>query len=239
MSPAAADNLVELGVPRQKITVIFNGVSPVKKTDLSAQTALKTELHLPEGVFLFGILARLETYKGHRLLLEACQSLKKQGKSFRVLVAGTGEETEHLKAFAKTLEVEDVVQFLGFWKDVPGLLSILDGQLNCSYGTEATSLSLLEGMSMGLPAIVSDYGGNPSVIRHGHNGLVFPSLQKQQLEESMIRLMEDQSLQQNLSQGAKKIFDETFTGEAFGKNTEDFYRTILNQQKRGTADGSI
>ena len=33
---------------------------------------------------------------------------------------------------------------LGFRSDVAGLLSILDVQLNASYGTEATSMALLE-----------------------------------------------------------------------------------------------
>ena len=54
--------------------------------------------------------------------------------------------------------VEDVMSLLGFRSDVAALLSILDVQLNVSYGTEATSMALLEGMSLGLPSIVSDYG---------------------------------------------------------------------------------
>ena len=45
-------------------------------------------------------------------------------------------------------------------KDVREVLGILDLQLNCSYGTEASSLSLIEGMSLGLPTVASDYGGN-------------------------------------------------------------------------------
>jgi glycosyltransferase involved in cell wall biosynthesis len=45
--------------------------------------------------------------------------------------------------------------------------NIMDLQINASYGTEATSLSLLEGMCLGVPAVVSDFGGNPYVIEDG------------------------------------------------------------------------
>ncbi len=41
-------------------------------------------------------------------------------------------------------------------------MNITDIQVNASYGTEATSLSLLEGMSLGIPAVVSDFEGIPA-----------------------------------------------------------------------------
>ena len=44
-------------------------------------------------------------------------------------------------------------------------MSITDVQANASFGTEATSLALLEGMSLGIPAVVSDFGGNPGVTK--------------------------------------------------------------------------
>ena len=36
-------------------------------------------------------------------------------------------------------------------------------------------MALLEGMSLGLPTIASDYGGNPWVVEDGATGLIFPS----------------------------------------------------------------
>lgn len=48
---------------------------------------------------------------------------------------------------------------LGFLNDVEPLMNAMDIQANCSFGTEATSLSLLQGMSLGKPAVVTDFGG--------------------------------------------------------------------------------
>ena len=133
---------------------------------------LRVSLGLDEDTFTLGILARLEEYKGHVYLAQAARILKEQGRKFRILAAGTGAfEAELRKAVAEE-GVEDVMSLLGFRSDVAALLSILDGQLNASYGTEATSMALLEGMSLGLPSIVSDYGGNPWLVKDGDNGLI-------------------------------------------------------------------
>jgi glycosyltransferase involved in cell wall biosynthesis len=90
-------------------------------------------------------------------------------------MAGAGPFEAEVKARALGLGLENAVTFVGFLSDVSSFSSILDVQLNASYGTEATSLSLLEGMSLGLPAVVSDYGGNPWLIENGKTGLVFKS----------------------------------------------------------------
>ena len=52
-------------------------------------------------------------------------------------------------------------------------LGAMDVQVNASTISETSSLSLLEGMSIGLPAIASDCGGNPSLIFPGENGFLF------------------------------------------------------------------
>lgn len=227
VSPAAVDNLVETGVPRKKITTIFNGVHPLERSSSQEQVALRQGLGLGEECFLFGILARLEHYKGHLLLLEACEILKAQGKTCKVLIAGTGAEAEKIQEAIVAKGLEEMVLFLGFWTDVAGLLSILDVQVNCSFGTEATSIALLEGMSLGLPAVVSDYGGNPAVIAQEKNGLVFPSLNKDKLVEAMVRLMEDTALRQACGKGAQEIFEEKFTADVFARETEAYYETML------------
>lgn len=120
-------------------------------------------------------MARLNAVKGHKYLIEAAEQLKKEGRSIKVLIAGTGDMQEELKKSVKQKNLEDVVIFVGFITDVKPFLSILDLQVNASYGTEATSLALLEGMSLGIPAVVSNYGGNPGVITNGENGYLFES----------------------------------------------------------------
>lgn len=228
VSPAAAKNLTDAGISPKKITVVMNGVEAVPPAPPEERARLRRELGLPEDMAVFGIFARLEEYKGHRDLIEAACLLKRRGLNrFRVLIAGTGPREEALAREVRERGAEDVVRLLGFRSDVGALLNILDVQLNASYGTEATSIALLEGMSLGLPSIVSDYGGNPWLVEDGENGLVFPARDARALSEGMARLMENPGEREAMSRRAREIFRDRFTGEMFARHVEDVYRNVL------------
>ena len=232
VSPATRDNLIEGGISPRKITVVMNGAAPVPRTGQEEQAALKRELSIPEGHTVFGILARLEDYKGHLDLLEAVRRLKERGREdFTVLAAGTGPFEGTLAQAVRQAGVEDRMKLLGFRSDVPALLNILDVQLNCSYGTEATSMALLEGMSLGLPTIASDYGGNPYVVEDGGTGLLFPSRNAAALAEAMERLIDRPEERKALGARARTVYEERFTGQVFARNTEKIYLDILKGAK--------
>lgn len=235
VSPATRDNLVESGISPKKITVVMNGIAPVPETSPEERAALRQSLDLSPNTFVFGILARIEDYKGHLYLVHAAKLLKDQGRTnFRILMAGTGSFEEEVSRAVVEMGVEDVVQMLGFRSDVDQLLNILDVQLNASYGTEATSLALLEGMSLGLPSIVSDYGGNPFLIEHGVNGLVFPSQDSQALSKCMARLMDHPNEVKSMGQRAKERFEAQFTGPVFARNIERIYLDVRKGEPHGT-----
>lgn len=232
VSPAARDNLIQGGVSPRRITVVMNGTAPVPQTSEEERAALRQELSIPQRATVFGILARLEDYKGHLYLVEAVRLLKERGREdFTVLVAGTGPFEEELTRAVADADVGDRLRLLGFRSDVAALLNILDVQLNCSYGTEATSMALLEGMSLGLPSIASDYGGNPWVVKDGETGLIFSSRDAAALAEAMERLMDRPEERQSMGRKARALYESTFTGEAFARNTENIYLDILKGAK--------
>ena len=235
VSPATRDNLTDGGISPKKITVVMNGVAPVERTSPEERAALRGQLNIPEGCVVFGILARIEDYKGHLYLVEAARLLKERGVTgFRVLIAGTGAFEKEVAQAVEKAKVGDVVNMLGFRSDVAQLLGALDVQLNASYGTEATSLALLEGMSLGLPTIASDYGGNPWVIKDGEEGLLFPSRNAAALADAMERLVGDAALREAMGRRALERFEREFTGEVFARNTEKIYLDILKGANHGT-----
>ena len=235
VSPATRDNLTDGGISPKKITVVMNGVAPVERTAPEDRVALRESLGIGEDTVVFGILARIEDYKGHLYLVEAARLLKQRGVTgFRVLIAGTGAFEKEVAQAVEQSQVGDVVNMLGFRSDVARLLGALDVQLNASYGTEATSLALLEGMSLGLPTIASDYGGNPWVIQDGEQGLLFPSRNAAALADAMERLIKDPVLRRDLGRRALERFEREFTGEVFARNTEKIYLDMLKGANHGT-----
>ena len=231
VSPAAKINLTDGGISDSLIDVVMNGTQPMTRVSETERLRLRNGLGITE--FAAGILARIEDYKGHMLILDAAKMLKDEGRKIKILIAGAGPYEDDVRAHISELGLSDTVLFLGFVEDVQSLLNILDVQLNASYGTEATSMSLIEGMSIGLPAIVSDYGGNPYVIQDGENGLVFKSRDSVDLKECLERLMGNPDYLKTLGERAIETYNKNFTVETFVQNTEKVYQKALEVKNHG------
>jgi glycosyltransferase involved in cell wall biosynthesis len=229
VAEAAKDNLTDSGIRPQRVTVLLNGVEPVTPLAGEELAQARERFRVAGGDFTVGILARLEEVKGHKYLIDAIRILREQGRPVKLIVAGVGACEAALKAQASALGLEDAVLFSGFVKDIPALLSVLDLQANASFGTEATSLALLEGMSLGLPAVVTNYGGNPGVIREGENGFLVPTHDAAALADRIARLMDDRTLYNRLSAGARELYQKKFTVQMYARNIEAVYRRAAGQ----------
>ena len=230
VSPAARENLIESGIAPGIIRLVGNGVSPLSPAGEEHLAALRSEWQIPDGCFLAGYPARLEDYKGHDLLLEAAKNLKAEGREFFILIAGRGNQEQKLREQAQTMGVSDRVQFLGFVEDMAGFLSLLTVQLNCSTQSEACSMSIIEGMSLGLPTVASRCSGNPWLVEDGVTGLLFENNSPEALTTALKKLMDDPALVQELGIAARASYEARFTGEMFAANLERVYSEILKNK---------
>lgn len=230
VAEAAKDNLTDTGIKEKKIDVILNGVYPLIPCE--NKNEIYERFGIAPGEKVVSIVARLEEIKGHDYFIEAADMLLKEGCKAKFVIAGTGSYEEHLKNKVKELGREEDIIFTGFITDVDKLMNITYIQVNASFGTEATSLSLLEGMSLGIPAVVSNFGGNPGVIKSGKNGFVVEKKNAKALRDGLELLLNNEELYEVLSLGSKKIFDETFTAQAMVRNTERVYGKAIGGKKR-------
>ena len=221
---AAKDKLTETRVDEKKITVIINGVEPMRKTSEEQQAALKKELGLTEDAFVLGISARLEDYKGHSYLLDTMKEVLQAAPQARLLIVGGGSCEEALKAQAKELGIWDAVRFVGFVDDVAPYYNIMDLNLNCSCGTETSCLALSEGMSLSLPAVATDYGGNPYMVENGVNGLLVPEKNSSAMAEAILKIISDKELYDALAKGAYAAYQNKFTAKKMTEQLEALYK---------------
>ncbi|MGM9521140.1 MAG: glycosyltransferase family 4 protein [Oscillospiraceae bacterium] len=233
VSEATAENLTDGGISRELIDIMMNGVDPVARRSPEECAAVRRKYGIEPGDFTAGIMARIEDYKGHMDILDAVKSLADSGRRIKLIIAGTGSYEEEVHRRVTQLGIEKNVVFAGFVSDVAPILSTLDVQLNASWGTEACSIALLEGFSMGIPAVVSDYGGNPGLVDDGVNGYLFKTRDSAQLAERLAALMDDPSLLQKMGIEARRIYLERFTGERFAARIEEIYTKTLEERQNG------
>ena len=232
VSPICKQALTMGGVDGSIIDVVFNSVPPIAEEDKHVTEKLRADLGILPAEFTAGIIARIEPYKGQMYVVEAAKILKDSGRRLKIIIAGTGSQEADVKNRVKELQVEDIVIFTGFVSDVDSLLYVLDVQINAST-VEASSLSLLEGMSIGLPAVASNESGNPWVIADGENGLLFESRSPQDLADKLAALQDSAELRERISTGAARIFKQKFSLDVFAENTEETYKKTLEAHIHG------
>jgi len=227
VAKAAAQNIIDSGVNPDKIQVIYNGVKPLGIRTKSQSKDFLRSIGARNDIPTLAIAARLTAVKGQKYIVEAAKMLKEKGILCQIIIAGTGEDFDSLKKLAEELGVlGNYIILPGFVGDIEGLMNACDIQLNASYGTEAASLALMEGMSLGKPSIVSDYGGNPELIADGINGLITSQHAPEQIATAIERLLGDEALYNDLSENSKKIYSERFTAENMVQQMENFYLSL-------------
>ncbi|MBQ9313865.1 MAG: DUF4330 family protein [Clostridia bacterium] len=232
VAEAAKENLIDSGVSDEKIDVILNGVQRIAETSEESKLQLKHKLGIKDDEYVVGILARLEPIKGHEFFIDAAKLILDEKKiKAKFLILGTGSIEEQLKEKVKRLGIEKSIIFTGFIENVQDYINIFDVQVNCSYGTEATSLALLEGMSIGIPAVVTDYGGNPGVIKNGENGYLVPIKSPRDTADSIIRILTNDDLKKYMHKRCVEIYEEKFTVDIYTKNIERIYEEMASEPR--------
>ncbi len=228
VADAAKQNLIDMGISPERIEVIINGVLPIEKYDEDKKAAIRKELGIDKDAFVCGICARLEDCKGIDVLLRAARKLLRSnnGKNYYFMIVGQGSLNTELRELADALGISSNVMFCGFASDVTPYLNCFDVNVNCSRGTETSSLALSEGMSIGLPCVASDWGGNPYMVKDGYNGFIFPTDDFLSLANRIALLSNDNELYKTMSNNAYERFCNELTAEKMTRETEELYSNL-------------
>ena len=230
----AAQNLRQLGIPERKISVIINGSLPVREVDEQVIDETRKVYGLQKGDFAVGICARLEECKGHDTFLSAAAILKQRNPQipFRFLIIGDGSRRQELKEKASSCGIEDCVIFTGFVSDMAPLYHILRVNVNCSCGTETSCLAISEGMSVGLPTIASNYGGNASMIGEAGAGILFPVGDAEALANAILQIAKDIDFEEKMKQAARARYLSHFTAQKMTRKVEEVYQDLSKRKSR-------
>lgn len=232
VATAVKHDLLEMGVPSHRISVVINGAEALKKTDEAELRRWREELGIRDGQTVVGINARLEACKDHACFLRAAERLHRRSNRYFFLIVGDGSLRKELEAEAERRGLRARVAFVGFVEDVSPFVNLMDIHVNCSVGTETSSLAISEAMSVGVPTIASDYGGNPYMVRDGENGFLFPKGNDKALAACIEKLSSSPALYARLSQNAKNRFEHELNAESMTKKTERLYARLYQKYAR-------
>ena len=104
------------------------------------------------------MIGRLAPQKRPELAIRALALARRRRHAMRLVMAGSGELQDALRALAAELGVGDAVQLIGDSDDVPHILSRA-GCLLMTSDYEGCSLAILEAMAAGAPVVSVRFGG--------------------------------------------------------------------------------
>jgi glycosyltransferase involved in cell wall biosynthesis len=146
-----------LGAPfaaRDRIIHIYNGASPA---DIQA-------VPRPKNGFTLLYVGRLTPPKDHSTLLRAVALMRAHHPDVQLWIVGDGPLESSLRKLTDELGLNECVTFFGEQADVSPFMLAADLFVSSSV-TEGLPVSLLEAMSVGLPAVVTDVGGMSEIAR--------------------------------------------------------------------------
>lgn len=100
--------------------------------------------------------------------------------------------------------------------------------INTSVWGEPFGRPVIEAMASGLPVIASDGGGIPEIVSHGETGLLVQPGNPAHLAESIIQLLEDEELRQNLRIRAMQEIEGKFSAETLSNEILCQYQSLLS-----------
>ncbi len=232
ISHAIKDVLIESDINPSKIHVVYSGVDP-DRFPIRGQTRdeeLARGWGAGPGVPLLVNAAALTDHKDQATLLQAAALLKREGMAFRLIIAGSGELEEELKALSLKLGLEKEVLFAGYISNLSSLYPAADIFVMSSH-MEGLCTSILDAMSAGVPVVATRTGGIPEIVIHGENGLLAPPKNPRALADQLFKLIENGAQRNEFRSAGRKTVMDRFTNDAMVNGVLNVYQKILAESR--------
>jgi glycosyltransferase involved in cell wall biosynthesis len=216
----------KIGLPKEKLIVIPNGIDPADFNDLPNRESARENLGLPGGV-LVGSIGRAQKVKGFDILIKAFQHVSDRFPEAILIIAGGGPELKALQEQSRKTQNPKSIIFLENVDETKPMLASLDIYVQPSR-FEGMPNAVLEAMAAGLPVVATTVGGIPDIIQDGITGILVPSEEVNLLSDALIRMILEPDLRLKLAQAGQEYVCQHFTIQETAAKTETVYTELIS-----------
>jgi glycosyltransferase involved in cell wall biosynthesis len=215
------------GFPLSKVTAIPNGVDTSRFAPPSNFDPLALKQDLVGGDYrIVANVARLVPQKGQSYLMEAAAIVARTRPDVRFVIVSDGELRDAITAQAASLGIADKLVITGLRTDVTEILAASDLFVLSSLW-EGMPLSLIEAMSVGVPAVATDVGGVGQLLKDGVTGLLVPPADSQALAAAIARSLDHPAAARSRASTAKAMVLREFDIGTMVRRWEAVYKHEL------------
>jgi len=218
--------LIEVGVPPDKIEVIYNGVDTGRFTpDPQARQSWMERFQLRPDELILSSVAFSHRFKHPEVIVEAIAHLARRGIAGHLFIAGEGEMQAEAEALARRLGISHYIHWLGDFPSPETLLRASDIFILASVG-EAFGYVLTEAMACGTPVVGSQSGAIGEVVEDGGTGLLATPLDSASFAAAIERLAGDEQLRHDMGARGVDRVRKLFAAETMIEKTILLYGSM-------------
>lgn len=206
VSDAIRDDLEKLGINRQKIERIYNGVSIDFAHD---EVFMKEE----SEVVNIGIVGQVIPRKGHGSAIEAFRLISDKIPSTKLHIVGKGDE-DYIKVLKEKIGsygLEAKIIWRGYKSNKIEIYQGIDILIVPSVSSEPFGLIAAEANAYNIPVIATKVGGLTEIIKHGYNGLLVDPGDIKGLANALLYLIENKVQRITMGKNGKSKMDTMFS----------------------------
>lgn len=220
-----------LRLPASRICHLPLGVDESAKPKREADSDWKNRLGISPDEKVVGIVGRLSPVKGHVYFIQAAKLVSEAIPSVKFIIAGGDAQIrqERLKRLAYRHGIIDRFVFLGNVSNVQELMSIFDIGVVSSVGSETICRVLLEYLAASKPVVGTRVNGIPELIEEGRNGYIVPPGNVNELAQSLISILKEDTLRQEMADRSRKLAESKYNLHEFADQTTTIYNKLLSE----------
>ncbi|NQU99395.1 MAG: glycosyltransferase family 4 protein, partial [Parcubacteria group bacterium] len=222
VSNSVKKQLIKLGLNKNKIKVIHNGINANK----FKPTKIRDTKYEIQNTII-GSAGRLNTEKGMDYLIKAFKNILRKYSDTKLQIAGQGPEEENLKKLVKNLGLENNIEFLGYIddNDISKFYNNISIFALTPTRRESFGIVVAEAGASGKPSVVTNISGLTEVVENNKTGLVVESKNINAISEALIKLIKNKELREQFGKNARKRVLEKFTEEKMINEFEKIFNS--------------
>jgi glycosyltransferase involved in cell wall biosynthesis len=216
---------------RLPLAVIPNGPPPPQPEQTADVIRRALGLPFDSRIRVVAQISTLREFKGQMVLLEAARSvLETFPDAFFLLIGyekGSPGLKDRLERKALELGISDRVRITGYPGPIGDVWNIVDVHVHPTL-FDSLPNAIIEGMSLGKPAVVTAVGGIPEAVIHNETGLVVPPGDAPKLAEAIRRLLANPALAEEFGSAALRRYEERYQPELMARKIESCFTEVIN-----------
>jgi L-malate glycosyltransferase len=219
------DMLINRGFDKDKIFVVYNGMDFKREGNNFNKKDIIENYTLKDAGQYVTMVARFHPVKGHRIFLEACKAVLENFKDVCFILAGDGAFKSEMEEYARELNIDKSVKFVGFQK--PDIFLELSSFTVLTSFTESFPLAILESAAYKKTVVSTDVGGISKLIKDGENGYLVKPGDSLELACRMIYLLKNPQVAEEFGERLYEKASKNYSLESFTERYLEIYNSVL------------